>query len=312
MELAPVLVLVLDRDVHFKNCINSLVNNPLSKETHLFVALDAPSAEKHKTGYARVLDIIKNIRGFREVTIFKRDKNVGALRNQILALEVIFDKYDRLIYTEDDNIFSPNFLDFVNQGLELFKDRRDIFSISGHNYLIDIPGSYSSNYYVWPGFDAWGVGLWKEKWNRVDSSIENNRKKALSLKQIFKLNAIAGHYVNVLSQVAKSGVIYDDFAAGLHLIENNMYSVFPTISKVRNKGMDGSGEHSGTSELYSNQIIDNALSISLELDEGCQPNASIYRILKKFFSIKYKTKIKIFFRYVPLFLFRKRKLTNWE
>ena len=154
--------------------MESLSQNPLAVETHLYIALDAPSAEKHRTGYARVLDFIKNISGFKEVTIFKRENNVGSIVNQSMAMEVIFKQYDRLIFTEDDNVFSPSFLDFVNQGLELFKDRSDIFSVSGHNYLIDIPESYPSNYYIWPGFDAWGVGIWKDKWNRVDSSIEYN------------------------------------------------------------------------------------------------------------------------------------------
>jgi len=126
---APVLISVLDRDVHFKNCVISLVQNPLAKETHLFIALDAPFAEKHKIGHGKVLSFIKSIEGFKEVTLFRREKNLGSSLNQSMAMEDIFKRYDRLIFTEDDNIFSPNFLDFVNQGSELFKDRKDIFNL---------------------------------------------------------------------------------------------------------------------------------------------------------------------------------------
>lgn len=304
---APVLISVLDRDEHFKNCVISLAKNPLAKNTHLFIALDAPFTEKHKAGHSKVLTFIKTIEGFKEVTLFKREKNLGATANQALAMNDIFKQNGRLIFTEDDNIFSPNFLDFVNQGLELFKDREDIFSVAGHNYLIDIPVSYKSDYYIWTGFDAWGVGLWKEKWNSVNFSVEQNRINALSLKKIIGLHAIAGHYVSALFQMAKFGVLHDDFAICLHLIENNMYSVFPTTSKVRNNGMDGSGENSGTSGFYSNQRIDEADRIQLVLDEGIRPNETIYQILKKHFKLSNRKKIKYLLEYINLKVFQKKQ-----
>lgn len=295
---APILISVLDRDVHFRNCVISLAQNRLSDKTHLFIALDAPSAEKHIAGYNRILSFIESIKGFKEVTLFKREKNMGSSPNQFLAMEDVFKQYDRLIFTEDDNIFSPNFLDFVNQGLELFKDRKDIFSVSGHNYLIDIHKSYTSNYYIWTGFDAWGVGLWKEKWNQVDFSIENNKRNAMTLKNIFKLNSIAGHYVPALFQLVQQGVLHDDFAICLHLMKNNMFSVFPIESKVRNNGLDGSGENGGLSEYYKDQKIDDSNSIHLKIDDGSKTNSIIFKVLKKHFQLKTKSKIKLLLRYL--------------
>lgn len=303
---APVLISVLNRDIHFKNCVDSLAQNPLAKETHLYIALDAPFAEKHILGHSKVLEYINCIKGFKEVTLFKREKNMGSSQNQFLAFEEIFKKYDRLIFTEDDNVFSPNFLDFINQGLELFKERKEIFSICGHNYLIDIPTSYKSNYYVWTGFDAWGVGLWKDKWRKVDFQQENNKNKTPRLNEVLKLNSIAGHYVSALFQLNQYGIIHDDFAICLHLIKNNMYSVFPTISKVRNNGLDGSGENGGISGVYMNQAIDNGSYILLKPIIGDIPNPNIYHILKNFFKLSFKSKIKLLFRYCQMLLLFKK------
>jgi hypothetical protein len=300
MEFAPVLVSVLDRNIHFQNCITSLSKNPLANQTHLFIALDAPFAEKHIAGHAKVLTFIESIKGFKEVTLFKRESNMGSSENQFLAMQFIFAKYDRLIFTEDDNVFSPNFLDFINQGLELFKDREDIFAVTGHNYKVDIPESYPGNYYIWPGFDAWGVGLWKEKWYKVDFTVKNKQLDALKPTKILKLNSIAGHYVPALFQLAKFGILHDDFAIDLHLVENKMYSVFPTISKVRNTGLDGSGENGGLSGMYQDQHIDKNANIQLSLDIGAKPNKAIFRILKKHFRTPNKRKIKLLFRYLQL------------
>lgn len=35
--------------------------------------------------------------------------------------DFIFEKYESWILSEDDNLFSPNFLDYVNQNLEIYK-----------------------------------------------------------------------------------------------------------------------------------------------------------------------------------------------
>jgi hypothetical protein len=232
---------------------------------------------------------------------------MGSTANQFLAIEDIFKYYDRLIFTEDDNVFSKIFLDFINQGLELFKDRPDIISVAGHNYLIDIPKTYQSNYYIWPGFDAWGMGLWKEKWNKIDFSTNYNKTNPLTIKKIIELNSIAGHYVQALFKMAETGVLQNDFAMCLHLIENDMFSLFPTISKVRNNGSDGSGENSGISGIYANQTIDVAETIHLEIDEGSHPDYEIFLTLKRFFRLKNKSKIKLLIKYIKLIIFPKKQ-----
>jgi hypothetical protein len=297
---APVLISVLDRDVHFKNCVESLAKCTYSEKTHLFIALDAPFAEKHFIGYQKVISYINKIKGFKQVTLFKRKQNMGSSPNQFLAMEDIFKQYDRLIFTEDDNIFSPNFLDFVNQGLELFKDRKDIFSISGHNYLIDIPNSFNSNYYAWPGFDAWGVGIWKEKWGMVDFTKGDTRKKGFTLRKVYKLYKLSDNYFFAYYRLIKKGVLSDDFALSLHIIENNMTAIFPIISKVRNVGHDGSGENCKLREDYSKQYIDIQNEININANDFKFKDHCIYRILKLHFQKGLIQKIKLWMKYLSI------------
>jgi hypothetical protein len=263
---APVLISVLDRDIHFKNCVNSLAENSLAKETHLFIALDAPFAERHVKGHQKVLVFIQNIAGFKEVTLFKREVNMGSSLNQFLAMDDIFKKYDRLIFTEDDNIFSPNFLDFVNQGLELFKDRKDVFSVSGYNY----PINYLNNnigYYLWTGFAAWGVGIWKDKWQSLNFPNVLNHKDIINPFFIKKLNSTANHYFPAILSAIETGHNPDDVLICYYLTKNGYKSVFPIISKVQNHGNDGSGEHKNISNIYSNQIIDQNDEFTLNVVE---------------------------------------------
>jgi len=301
-KYAPILISVLDRDIHFKNCVDSLVKNPLAKETHLYIALDAPFAEKHILGHSKVLEFIETIKGFKEVTLFKRGKNMGSSSNQFLAMEDIFKKYDRLIFTEDDNVFSPNFLDFVNQGLELFKNREDVFSVSGYNYPINIKSKTVIGYYLWTGFSAWGVGLWKEKWQKLGLSTIFKIKDILNPFIIYKLNSIAGHYFPALLSTVETGHKPDDVLICYYLTKNNLKSVFPTLSKVQNHGNDGSGEHCGTVSIYQTQLIDTAMDFDFKIQNEYEENIEINKLLKKHFKKRFKTKLKITYRYTKVLI----------
>ncbi|MBI2420045.1 MAG: hypothetical protein HYV28_19460 [Ignavibacteriales bacterium] len=301
MYYAPVLISVLDRDVHFKNCVDSLSECTHAKETHVFIALDAPFAARHVAGYERVLKFLDTVTGFKELTVFKRETNMGSSKNQFLAMEDIFRQYDRLIFSEDDNVFSPNFLDYINKGLELFKDRKDIFSVSGHNYSVDMPDTYKSNYYIWPGFDAWGVGIWKDKWNEVLFTPDAVQKKLLDLSVIQKLEKTAGHYLPHLLKIIETKHVTDDAVICLHLMQRNMASVFPVTAKVRNNGHDNSGEHSGFSLAYMEQKIDTGTTFTYGAEEDIINSAKIYSILKKHFKRSWRGNIKTFLKLVKIF-----------
>ena len=120
----------------------------------------------------------------------------------------------------------------------------------------------------------------------------------MTLKKIRELNAIAGHYVPALFNLGQNGVLHDDFAICLHLSENKMYSIFPTVSKVRNNGLDGTGENGGVSLTYKDQPIDLSENITVRIDDGSNPNAEIFRVLRTFFALSCLTKLKLFFRYI--------------
>ena len=294
---APILVSVLDRDVHFKKCVTSLAKNKFADKTHLFIALDAPFAEKHKAGYNKVLSFINTISEFKEVTLFKREKNLGSSRNQFLAMDDIFKQYDRLIFTEDDNIFARNFLSFINKGLDKFNDDESIFSVCGYNFPFQIPANYHHNYYAWKGWNAWGTGLWKKKWQKVEFSLDYIKNNLASRESIKKMNSIAGHYYPACQKMIETGHITDDGLISLYIINNDMFSVFPTVSKVKNFGMDGSGEHCGNIENdpYARQIMDTQLHFDYT-ENVDKENNEIYGALKKHFRIPLIKRLKMFIK----------------
>ena len=168
---APVLIPTLNRYNHFVNCVESLSACTCADQTDLFIAIDYPFKEEHWEGYNNICSYVERIIGFKSLTIIKRTKNLGARDNIFDARERIFNNYDRLILSEDDNTFATDFLLFINEGLEVYKNRDDIFSIIGYNFPIDIPNNYTNDVYLFNGFSAWGYGIWKEKWVKLEWDI---------------------------------------------------------------------------------------------------------------------------------------------
>lgn len=292
-NFAPVLIATLNRYEHFKKCIESLSKCKYADKTDLYIAFDYPLNESHWAGYKKIEGYLAQIKGFKTVIIIKRDVNYGVRKNYNEARNTIFNNYDRIIISEDDNVFSIDFLSFVNKGLDIYKDRKDIFSINGYNYPIIIPRNYKNDIYVWRGFSAWGYGTWKEKWEKVDWNYSGLKAFLENKQNLKKLNGIAECYVPALRRILETGYVTGDTLICYHQIINNMLSVYPVVSRVRNIGHDGSGINCSymESDLYRKQVIYTG-SDSYNLPHDIKPNEEINRILKKHFRISFKSKIK--------------------
>lgn len=289
MKYAPILISVYNRPMHFKQCIKSLQKNKHADKSHLYIAIDAPYREEDIDGNNAVKKYAKNITNFNKVTLFIRDTNLGIRENLSKARKEIFSKYDTLIFSEDDNIFATDFLDFINRGLEVYKDREDILSVCGYNYPVEIPESYNKDVYVWKGMSAWGYGTWKEKISEVRL---NNEKRALQEvreflkkpKEVLKFSNIADHYLPALLTMDYQNKVNGDGYICLYQYLNNMYSVFPIETKVKNIGYDGSGLNCKVREddLLTRQKI-NKDDVKTIFPFNLKPDGKINKKVKDYF-----------------------------
>ncbi len=298
---APVLIITLNRDKHFRKCVKSLSECLDANATDLYIALDYPLIESHWEGYNQIKSFIDTITGFKSVTVIKREVNFGIQKNYIEGLNFVFEKHDRLIFSEDDNLFSVDFLNFMNKCLDKFESRDDIFSVNGYNYPINIPIEYSENVYLWIGNSAWGQGFWRKKFKEIEWSNELFQSEIkFFLKDytnVLKFNRIANTYIPALIHMQNINKVHGDIYICLYQFLNNMTSVFPVESRVRNIGNDGSGENCSALEddIYSTQSIFTGCS-DYNISNVIYSNIKIDNILKMYFHKSFFNKINTFFR----------------
>ena len=71
--------------------------------------------------------------------------------------------YDRWIFSEDDNVFSPNFLVYINKGLEKFKNDKSVFAFNGYRHFYNVKFKENTFFRQNIDFSAWGYGIWKDR-----------------------------------------------------------------------------------------------------------------------------------------------------
>jgi GT2 family glycosyltransferase len=103
-RLSPILITVYDRLSHLKQCVDSLKKCPEADRSRLYIASDHAASYKDTRRVAEVRCYVKKIKGFKEVVLIERDENIGAEKNFSNAKLEIFEKYDELIFLEDDVI----------------------------------------------------------------------------------------------------------------------------------------------------------------------------------------------------------------
>src|SRR4029077_1970924 len=109
---------------------------------------DGPKTQAQAAAVGEVRDYLRTIAGFRSVRIMEREHNMGLAASVIAGTSEILDSHDACIVMEDDMLAAPSFLDFMNASLEAYKDRQDVFSVTGYNYPLPIAADYPKDAYL--------------------------------------------------------------------------------------------------------------------------------------------------------------------
>ena len=284
-NLAPVVLFVYNRPLHTSKTIESLQKNFLAKDTELFIYSDGPRLEKDVHLVQKIRQYIKNIHGFKNITIIERENNWGLSQNIIQGVNDVLSSHGKIIVLEDDLITSPYFLKYMNNALNHFQDKKRIMSISGYNHppsIMKFPANYNKQVYFNYRNSSWGWGTWKDRWEIVDWNIEdfNDFKKNKRLQK--KFNRCGNDVTNMLISQMQGKI--DSWAIRFTYahFKQDALSVCPVHSYVNNIGHDGSGQHCGNTNRYINDLLEVSENIEfpkhIEVDERVMDEfRSIYK-----------------------------------
>lgn len=289
-KLAPVVLFVYKRLHHTVEAVRSLQQCHLADESRLFIFSDGAKNEMDREGVAKVREYLDTIQGFAQVCITKRESNIGLAENVIQGVSEIINQYGKAIVIEDDLIFSPYFLTFMNGALDAYEDNPAIFSVSGYNPAMKFPPYYKEQVYLNYRNTSWGWGTWADRWAKVDWAVQDFdqfiNKKAIQKQFNRGGEDLNGMLIKQMNGKLNSWSIRFTYAH----FKNDAYSVCPIKSLVLNHGTDGSGTHSGRTDQYhvvlDRNFGDISFSNHLEVEED------IMKEFRKFYRLSLKKKLK--------------------
>ncbi len=272
---APVLIPTLNRYEHFKDCFESLTRCTGAEYTDVYIGLDYPPNDKYVEGWEKINSFLKEkeqYHPFRSLSVFRRCSNCGVSgprSNGNLLVESIKAKYDRYIFTEDDNVFSPNFLEYINKGFSKYNNDPTVFAIVGYAHSYKFRHGENNHYRHNTDLSAWGIGYWLEKNKKLSSFVENNGfKKTFSWKNIKKVKEHGWYRLfEYIHAITHKGYLWvTDGVMTSYLIINDMHVIVPTVSKVRNQGWDNSGCSSEWAKIMGKNVAIKHMNQKIDTD----------------------------------------------
>lgn len=247
MILAPIVLFAYKRLDTLTQTVESLKLNYLAPQSELIIFSDNAKSESDRLAVSEVRNYIEAIKGFRSVTVHKAEKNKGLARSIIEGVTHIFLNYDKAIVLEDDLVTSPNFLNFMNEGLEFYKTDNKVFSISGFTTPVNFDQNYEYDAYFTNRSYSWGWGTWKDRWNNIDWNINSSILKNTSNKKLIQKS---GPDLIKMLEYKAAGKI-DSWAVVwcVNQAIQGSFTVFPIRSKVINIGFVTEATH--TSQRFN-------------------------------------------------------------
>jgi hypothetical protein len=277
--LAPITLFVYNRLWHTEQTIEALRKNFLSDESDLIIFSDGPKKASEESKVEEVRGFCKKIKGFKSVTLIERNENLGLSNSIIKGVTEVLHDYDKIIVLEDDLITSSHFLTYMNDALNLYKEKEEVISIHGYVYPVreQLPGTFFLR-----GADWWGWATWRHGWRLFEPDgsklLKTLKKKHLTHEFDF---FGAYPYTRMLkNQIRKKN---DSWAVRWYASAflQNKLTLYPGKSLVRNIGNDTSGTHSWDNDRFDQHELAKEVDLSfLELKENLEAKGIISNYLK--------------------------------
>jgi len=159
---APIALFVYNRPGPTRRTLDALRANVLAPESPLYIFSDGPRNEGDRREVELVRACCRGISGFQSVELIERDSNLGLARSIVAGVTELTKNHGSVIVLEDDLDTSPYFLQYMNQGLNLYENDERVISIHGYVYPTqeELPETFFLR-----GADCWGWATWKRGWD---------------------------------------------------------------------------------------------------------------------------------------------------
>lgn len=273
-NLAPIIIFCYSRKDSLELTINYLNKNFFAKNSNIFIFSDYARKEKDIESIKDIRKYLNTIDGFKSITIIERNENYGLAKNIIEGVSDIINKYGKAIVLEDDLITSDNFLSYMNQALDFYKDDERIFAISGYTGNLPSLNNLDKEGYLSYRPSSWGWATWKEEWNKNDWEVKDFDTFIKDKKAIKKFNRGGIDMSRMLKHCMEGKNHSWAIRWSYTMFKLNKYCFYPKVSKVQNIGFGNDATNCKGVDIYQT-TLDNSKNYDFKFEKDIQINKKI-------------------------------------
>lgn len=261
MTLAPVIIFNYNRLDHSRQTWEALSRNQYAAETELYLYCDGPKAnapdemrqhiaELHAQAKQYAIDAPKQGK-FKAVHVICAEKNKGLANSIIGGVSEVIAKHGRVIVLEDDLLTSPYFLKYMNKALDKYERYPSVFTISANRPPVNkmfIPADYEYDVFVSLRPFSTGWATWKDKWERIDWSLDYLDDFLKHPQQIKSFHHGGDDLTNMLLLQRDHKIDSWAIRYAFQHFYHHAVAILPCVPYVDNTGFDGTGVHSWNDE----------------------------------------------------------------
>lgn len=230
---------VFNRPEHTSKVIEGLKKNKINR---LYVFADGPRNNNDINLIKETRELINNI-DWCEVILEESEQNKGLAESVINGVSKVFSSgYDSVIVVEDDCVPNENFIQYMRQTLNYYKDNEEVMHVSG--FGLPIKKHTNADVFLSPYPCSWGWGTWSRYWENCDFyQIDSYNNLLANEKLISKFNYSGAVFSDFLKMQLDGKINSWLIRWYFYIFSQNGKCVWSYSSFIENKGFDGTGAH---------------------------------------------------------------------
>ena len=263
---APLVLFAYRRPDHLRRALDSLAANPGAGQTQVSIYCDGAKSETDREGVEQVREIARSVPDsgiFQSVRVIEREHNMGLAESVVSGVTETLEDHESVIVMEDDLVVSPDFLEYMNQALELYANNEEVISI--HGFMYSVPPVLPQTVFL-RGADCWGWATWRRGWELFEPDSQKLLKELDKSPDRAQFDFDGAFPYRQMLKDQSEGTI-DSWAvrwyASAFLADK--LTLYPGQSLVENIGQEGSGTHSQSAT--SHEVMAKGIDLPIQAIE---------------------------------------------
>lgn len=242
-----IAVFAYNRSLHLQRVLDGLRQNDFVDQLYLFQ--DGMRCGEDDREWEKTRKLISGISWCKTIVTIQKE-NMGLAQSIVMGVDKVLQENDAVVVLEDDCVPHPDFIRFMKQCFEIYKDNRSVYSVSGYAWPCEVEKEEEIDNYFCGRISSWGWGTWKDRWLEYEMDYTLIKK----IKENPQAKERLDFWGDDLEQMLVRNVCgeIDSWAVfwALKVIQKNGLCVNPYNSLIQNIGMDGTGTHCGNTDRY--------------------------------------------------------------